>query len=594
MKKGLVYLFSLIMSQVFDVKVFANEVNLIYESNFRSLDPVKQYDAESTRAIVNIYDRLFEFSYFERPYKVRPLLLASLPVWDEETRTLRFKLKEKVYFHRNRAFKSLAERELTADDVIFSIKRFANARVNRMSYHFLRSAIVGLDEFYEKSKVLLNGQEVYKTEVSGIKKIDRYGFTIEYAHKAKPNLEVFTFAGLSIVPKKLVLDHNHDLSQVPVGTGPFYFGSRAGSKTTLLANPDYHQTTNDFSFFGGKEEKSLPLSKKIHFNLQNGKTGIVRLVKNREVDIVPMRQNLEKYVGYTVQQNILKLNDEIREFFEVKKSVQPAARIIKFNFKDPIFRNNIHLRRAIAYAFDRKSELELSEKKRGELLQSIVPPSINGSVEATLSEPWFEYSPTKAAQELAAAGYPDGIGLDPIEIDIAGKTIDVYHSFQVFKASLKRIGIKLKERFQSFPEYLDRVYESKYQLGSFFWTADYPSAENFYSLFYSGNHNPGPNDSAYRNPEYDKHYMAVLGEVSESERLEHYRSMNRILKSDVAVIPGFSPIIYELVARHIDNYSSDLIGGGRLKFLARQEQTQKGGYCTRSFSISYLLCSLGI
>lgn len=120
-------------------------------SVYRSLDPPKQFDVASARIISNIYDPLLEYHYLKRPYELVPNLLETLPELGEDKLTYTFKLRKGIKFHDDPCFPDGKGRELNADDVIYTLKRFADVNVNPQSYPaLLENRIKGLDEFREK------------------------------------------------------------------------------------------------------------------------------------------------------------------------------------------------------------------------------------------------------------------------------------------------------------------------------------------------------------------------------------------------------------------------------------------------------------
>ena len=59
------------------------------------------------------------------------------------------------------------------------------------------------------------------------------------------------------------------------------------------------------------------------------------------------------------------------------------------------------------------------------------------------------------------------------------------------------------------------------------WYADYPDAENFFQLYYSGNIKEGINNSNYHDPQFDRWYEAAAVMPPTPERMELYVKMAR-------------------------------------------------------------------
>jgi peptide/nickel transport system substrate-binding protein len=78
------------------------------------------------------------------------------------------------------------------------------------------------------------------------------------------------------------------------------------------------------------------------------------------------------------------------------------------------------------------------------------------------------------------------------------------------------------------------------------WIADYPDAENYLSLFYSGNFSPnGPNYTHFKSVEFDKLYEQAFKETDDQKRYVLYQKMDKIIINEAPVIALF----YDKVAR---------------------------------------------
>ena len=118
----------------------------------RSLDPMRQFDQASAQMVTSLYDTLIQYSYLKRPYQMEPNLITEMPVKQSDGVTYHFKLRKDVYFHDHKAFPEGKGRNFNADDMIYSVKRFADANVNTLSYVLLKGYVVGLDAFREATR----------------------------------------------------------------------------------------------------------------------------------------------------------------------------------------------------------------------------------------------------------------------------------------------------------------------------------------------------------------------------------------------------------------------------------------------------------
>ena len=138
------------------------------ESGF---DPVRVSDLNSATVIEAIFERLLTYDYLARPARLSPMAAEGLPEITDNGRTYTFRIRKGVYFAPDPAFKG-KQRELTAQDFVYSYLRFMDPK-NRAPYAFLLAGkLVGLDELAERAKK--TGRFDYDAPVAGIKAVDRH------------------------------------------------------------------------------------------------------------------------------------------------------------------------------------------------------------------------------------------------------------------------------------------------------------------------------------------------------------------------------------------------------------------------------------
>ena len=106
----------------------------------RTLDPAQVSDTVSAEILSQIYDSLYQNAYLPRPYKVEPAIAADYPekriFYEEVTEKgvmkkvarmeYTFHLKDDVYFQDDPCFPHGKGRRVTAQDVVYAIKRLAD------------------------------------------------------------------------------------------------------------------------------------------------------------------------------------------------------------------------------------------------------------------------------------------------------------------------------------------------------------------------------------------------------------------------------------------------------------------------------------
>ena len=186
---------------------------------FDTLDPQRQFDQASEQILRQTYSTLLTYAYLERPYKLEPDLLEAMPVLGADKLTYTFRLRQGVRFVDNPCFPDGKGRELTADDAIFMIRRFADANVNVKSFFAMEGAVVGLDEFRAATAKAGPSADTSKLDIAGLRRIDRYTFTIRLTHENPLFLYALTLSSSAVVPLEAVQAYKELLGVTPVGTG---------------------------------------------------------------------------------------------------------------------------------------------------------------------------------------------------------------------------------------------------------------------------------------------------------------------------------------------------------------------------------------
>lgn len=545
-------------------------------SEEKSLDPVKSFDEASRQHVRNMFDTLLEYHYLKRPYVLVPSLLTKMPEKQADGTTYLFTLKQGVKFHDNPAFPGGKGREMIADDVIFSLKRFADSNTNRLSYTLIQGMVVGMDEFREASKKVPRGFDYDKNQISGLKKIDDYHFTITFTRDSPLNFYPFTFEGTSVVSREVLEKYGDDFDKNPVGTGPFYLKSYARRGTTILAkNPNYHQTYPTEGAPGDKEKgllaaagKRLPLVDEIHLPLVEElqpqmlkfKKGQVAWVAISRDDYVTMVERLPSQDG----NKHFKLKPGFEQY-QLYYAPSLSTNFMRFGMKDPIIGSNKALRQAIAYAMSADGYIELMLNGRGNISESLVPNDVAGGSRETGSK-WYTQNIEMAKKKLAEAGYPNGKGLPPLTIEYRSAIKEQRQQFEYFRNELAKANIKVEGNFQSFSNFLKKTDEGNYQIADAGWNADYPDAENFYSLFYGKNKAPGPNTSNFENPRYDALYEKSRHMASSPERYAIFKEMDAILKEEAPMILITSHYVLGILQPNVRNFKRNLLEEYPYKF----------------------------
>jgi len=175
--------------------------------------------------IEQLYDGLVKFDSHFNPM---PGLAEYWTVSDGGSR-ITFRLRRGVRFHNGR--------ELTAEDVKYSLERLVeNMRGNTYHQYFTRK-VVGAEEYWQGKAA----------EVSGFRVVDPLTFEIHWTRPYVSGLYLLGMPYCKVLPKDLLESQGRGFFDKPVGTGPFKFDEWIRSPrlevlgVRLERNPFYYE-----------------------------------------------------------------------------------------------------------------------------------------------------------------------------------------------------------------------------------------------------------------------------------------------------------------------------------------------------------------
>ncbi len=458
-------------------------------SNIHTLDPHFAYDTLSTAACRLLYDGLLDYDY---DGKMVPSLAAALPEVSNQGRVFRFTLREGILFHNGR--------ELTAEDVSWSMHRLLSAETGSPGYPFFKS-IEGAPAYHEGKADRIEGIVVIDANT--------IEFRLDEADQTFLNALAMPFA--YPIPREHVEALEEAEGQTaagrnPIGTGPFSFVRwERGVQVEFERFEEYWDPR--------------PRPDRMVF-LENISADVASArFRNGDLDIV--------YRPSKVNRLFLRNAPAWADYRTEAPS--PSVFGLGLNCELPPF-DNIHVRRAIAFAIDR-SKLERLDPGTvigaTQILPPMLPPHDPELPEAQA------YDLERAKDEMRLAGYPDGLP-EPVLLWVRGE--GEARLAQFFQQDLKAIGIDIELKLVSFATYLKETGRPRVAQAAFTgWHQDFPDPSNFMDiLFHSRSIHPenSENRSFYRNPELDAILDRARPEVDRAQRLELYAQANAILASD--------------------------------------------------------------
>ncbi|MFN3605322.1 MAG: ABC transporter substrate-binding protein [Leptonema sp. (in: bacteria)] len=517
----------------------------------RTLDPVRATDSISITILSNITATPYEYDYKARPLKIKPLLAQTMPIIKkklykgQEIYSFSFKIREAYYY--NETCLNKTDRKILIDDFILTMKRTANRKLNPFAFPILEN-IIGFYEYSQKLEKIVGSKELLKNYVDNIEGvIKKSDDELEILLKVyDPRIQYFfSMTASSPIPYEcikyqeenpnFVFDHN------PISSGAFYlYEWKRNQRMILRKNPNYHEINEYF-------KEPLPRLEEVYFSVVRSAPTIWTLFRQGYIDRIGLNQDTMQQVldGTVLTEKYQKSG------IQLTYAKEPVTYGWVFNLEDPLFKNNVNLRRAIACAIDVEEMIYRFFRNRAIPANGLIPPEMEGNLE---DDPLVKKYPIRNCKDqvfdyLNKAGYPKGKDLKKnanltIQLTaVAGGSTALY---QFYTESLSKYGIHLKVNLYDAPTFFEKRNKREFQIAGWGWGADYPDPQNFFQLFYSKNIDTGYNESGYKNSEFDFYYEQLLKAIQPEERKKIIYHLNEILLRDLPVVFTFHPITFSI------------------------------------------------
>ena len=550
----------------------------------KTMDPQVQFDEPSSVVIGMLFDGLYEYHYLKRPYQLVPSIASEMPRYSADRLTLTIPLRTDVKFIDDKCFAGGKGRTVVASDIVYSLKRYADASINDSSYGIIDGMIVGLNEFRDKTKGKEFGSVKYDDfNVEGLQAIDEHTVQIKLT---KPNSVVEYALGApvtSIIPRECTELYKQDFGTYPVGTGPFKikYRNRLGD-LVVERNPNYHMVYPTEGMPGDAEKgllknagKKLPLVDEIYSPvIMEFQPAMLRFLRGY-FDWVVMDSDSFLRMAFSDGPGSFKLKPEYEKNFDIYSEPDVGTYWIVTNLKDSLLGTNVKLRKAMALAINRQGFIDDMLNGRGVVIDSVVPVTIAGNhLDSNVKFP--NYNVEEAKKALAEAGFPEGKGLPVIKYTGAtgGNTM---RQFEYLRRNWAEIGIKVEPDFTTYSAYLKRMDEGNFQIAFTGWHADYPDAENFLYWLSGPSKAEGENYGNYQSKAYDELYKKIAGHPDSPERRELIRQMGVEVAKDYPIIPVYAPYRVGVTSKWLSGFKRSLMSDRQLQYLDVDAAAQKKG-----------------
>ena len=541
-----------------------------------SMDPAAASSIYASRAVSMVYETLLEFDYRARPYTLVPGLAVRVPEVQSNGCVYVLSLDPQARFHPDACFGMDGagrpqSRAVTAQDVVYSLKRLADRRVVSPGAWLVVDSIAGMRAFADVSA--LGNRTDYSLPVLGLQALDAQTVRIELVHPMHPFLWYLALSYSAVVPHEAVSYYGADFGGHAVGSGPYALDAWRRNHEMLFARDPAWRGWRKGPAACRPDDPSVPFDRVSYRVIDDVSTQWLCFLAG-ELDFLGevARDNWDAVIDGSGG-----LNEALKRR-GVTLYVIPTLEVayIGINMDDPVLGRNRPLRQALNCAFD-CAAWERFFNHRAIRCDGPVPPGADGRLETPFA---YAFNLEKAKALLREAGYPDGI--DPktgrrleLTLDLGRTSQDMRESSELIGSFWERVGLSLKPQYYNWPTFLRRVAGRQSQMFRIGWTGDYPDAQNFMQLFYSKNGSPGPNRANYANPAFDRLYEAACSATDPAERNRCWAQAQAIVREDCPWVFLHFQKAYSLCNKSVLNYRPSDFPFGSEKYLRTPRRSEK-------------------
>jgi ABC-type transport system substrate-binding protein len=510
-------------------------------------DPAQLSDLYSRIITANLFDALYGYDYLARPAKVIPVLAESMPEIAPDFRTYTVRMRRGVLFAPDAAFGG-KPREVTAADVVYSIKRIADPKNKSPSFSGLaEEKMLGLDDL--RKKAVATGKFDYDTEIEGLRALDRYTVQFKLA-EPRPRL-LYTLADggiLGVVAREVVEKYGEDIMAHPVGTGPFMLKEwKRSSLMTFVRNPNYREDrfaaqppdddAQGQAILKQMKGRKLPMVDKVVVSIIDEPQPRWLSFLNNEHDF--MERLPQNFATHAIPNNELAPN-LARRGITLERVPLSDITMLFWNMEDPVFGGytpeKVALRRAIALAYNAEEEVRLPRRGQAIVAHGYVMPN-TASFDPKFRSEMGTFDRARAMALLDMYGYvdkngdgwrdlPDGKPL-VMEHNTLG-TADYRELDEILKKNMDAIGVKINFKIGKWPEQLKAARAGKLTMWGVGLSASSPDSGPVLERGY-GKSVGLSNLARFRNDQFDALYQKQSQMPDGPERDKVIREAERIL-----------------------------------------------------------------
>jgi oligopeptide transport system substrate-binding protein len=508
----------------------ANKVvlNIQNGEEIRHLDPQLSTGIGSAHIAINLFSGLYEYHHKTgSPEKDLALSFTK----NESSTEWTFKLKKGTSWVKYENGEVKKKRPVTAHDIVYSYRRMLSPEL--------------ASEYAYMLYILKNGEKYNKGEIKdvsqlGVKAIDDYTVKLTLEGPVPSLISYLPHHSFHVVPQEPIEKFKEKwISKENIWTnGPFAFKNwKLKDKIVLVKNPHYPDAKDiqadeiNFKFIGGYSTDAVRAFRagKIDIDMMSPPTSEIGPLK-RSGNLVAARQLGTYYIMVNTKKEMLK---------------------------------DKRVRKALALVIDRKKIVKYIMKAGQQPTYSLVPNAFQGyGPQPLTSTESYEGKLKEAKKLMAEAGYPEGKGFPTVNYLYNTAETHQKVAVSVAKQWSNALGIKIKPLNQEWKVYLNSRKSFDYDLARAGWVADMEDPMNFLDMFVTDG---GNNSTGFSHPQYDELIRKARIENDLNKRSKMLEQAEKILMSELPVIPLFTYTSLNLKQKYISGFYANKLDQHSLK-----------------------------
>ncbi|MFN8770012.1 MAG: peptide ABC transporter substrate-binding protein [Neisseriaceae bacterium] len=481
-----------------------------------TLDPALAEDTSSNRIMYDLFAGLLDFDQENNP------ISGLAESWESSA-------DGKTYtFHLRKGLKFSDGSPIDSSDFVYSWRRLVDPKT-ASPYNFLLSSVVN-------AKQIIASQA--KSSILGVYAPDQYTFVVKLEHPDPYFLREILLMNAGVVPRKIIEKYGTKWTDPKniITSGAYKLKEHVVNGYVLAEKNPYYYDANNISI---KQVKYLPFENN-NITISSYKSGGLDIT----FQSVPVDQYADLQRHYKDQLHTV---------------LQEAIYYYDFNMKDPIFSNNLKLRKALSMAVDRNVLVKKVLKQNQQALYSLVTPTVNNGAYKDVKYDWAEWPRTKQV-EVARKLFTETLynTKNPLKLTISYNTNDTHKRVALAIAAMwKQVfgsAIQVNLQNQDWKTFIQARHKGSYQLARDGWVADYNGVTSYTNLYECGG---GANNSHYCNKKYNILLDQAMNELDRDKRIGLIKQALSLAMNDYATIPLFQYSYQQLIKPYVKGYNPD-------------------------------------